>query len=161
MNLILTSFLNCITAVGWIAVLFSVMVYIIAIFLTQMIGYNANDWEEDDAAMVAHWFGSIGRSMFTLFLIMTLDEWNQICTVTMKQQPLVAFFFLFYILIASYAVASLITGVISDSLISASRDDEVHKIRAFDARRKEMTHSLQEMFAELDIDASQSISRKE
>merc|ERR1711904_563832 len=113
-----------------------------------MIGYNASDWEDEDAAMVTHWFGTIGRSMFTLFLIMTLDGWNQICMVTMKQQPLVVVFFVFYIFLASYAVASLITGVISDALITSTREDEVHKIRAFDAHRMALTHSLQEMFAE-------------
>merc|ERR1712025_788301 len=127
MTLIAQAFFDAFTSVCWIGILVFIMDYIFAIFLTQLIGKQADTWDDDEAVLVTQWFGNIGRSMYTLFTVMTLAEWEQICMVIMKQFPLVVLFFIFYIIIASYTMVSLITGVISDSLINARREDEVNK----------------------------------
>merc|ERR1739848_83586 len=107
------------------------------------------------------WFGSIGRSMYTLFMIMTLAEWDHICKVIMDQYPGAVIFFVLYILIASYTMVSLITGVISESLITAQNEDEVHKMKAIENGRIELKYQLQKVFEAMDYDNPGCISHEE
>merc|ERR1719387_80101 len=92
---------------------------------------------------------------------MTLAEWDQICKITMEEYPAVVIFFVLYILVASYTMVSLITGVISESLITAQNEDEHNKIKAIEKGRIELKHQLQKVFEAMDDDNSGSISKVE
>lgn len=161
LTLIAQAFANAFTSVCWIGILMIIMDYVFAIFLTQMVGWKADLWEGDESEMVDEWFGTIGNSMYSLFMIMTLANWDSICNIVMKQYPSAVIFFIFYIILASYTMVSLITGVISESLINAQRDDAQFKIMAFNQSRQEICDTLLEIFKTVDIDASHSISKAE
>ncbi len=63
------------------------------------------------------WFGSVGRSMFTLFQIMTLESWSMgIVRPVMTQFPLAWAFFVPFILVTSFAVVNLFIGIIVDAM---------------------------------------------
>ena len=63
----------------WTVVLLVVVLYIAAVILTQQIGHNveiygnyrklSGGWDHEEL------FGTVGRSMFTLMQVMTLDSW--------------------------------------------------------------------------------------
>eukprot|EP00746_Dinoflagellata_sp_MGD_P136987 gnl/MRDRNA2_/MRDRNA2_70817_c0_seq1.p1 gnl/MRDRNA2_/MRDRNA2_70817_c0~~gnl/MRDRNA2_/MRDRNA2_70817_c0_seq1.p1 ORF type:complete len:492 (-),score=75.77 gnl/MRDRNA2_/MRDRNA2_70817_c0_seq1:110-1585(-) len=159
--LIVKSFANAVSSVCWIGLLVLIVDYICAVFLTRTIGHNADAWNDDQAILIKYWFGSIGKSMYTLFLIMTLAGWDQICSIIMEEYPFSVIFFMLYILVASYTMVSLITGVISESLISAEKEDEINKIKAIEAGRRELTSSLQQVFESMDADNSGSLSKGE
>eukprot|EP00746_Dinoflagellata_sp_MGD_P054867 gnl/MRDRNA2_/MRDRNA2_23959_c0_seq1.p1 gnl/MRDRNA2_/MRDRNA2_23959_c0~~gnl/MRDRNA2_/MRDRNA2_23959_c0_seq1.p1 ORF type:complete len:280 (-),score=61.37 gnl/MRDRNA2_/MRDRNA2_23959_c0_seq1:127-966(-) len=137
------------------------MDYVFAIFLTQMVGWKADLWEGDESEMIEGWFGTIGHSMYSLFMIMTLANWDIICDVVMKEFPAAVLFFIFYIILASYTMVSLITGVISESLINAQSNDEQNKIMVFNENRSEIFSKLTKILRAIDVDASESISKAE
>ena len=63
------------------------------------------------------WFGSIGRSMYSLFQIMTLESWSMgIVRPVMEVYPLAWIFFVIFILITSFAVLNLFIGIIVDAM---------------------------------------------
>ena len=63
------------------------------------------------------WFGNVGRSMFTLFQIMTLESWSMgIVRPVMDQFPFAWIFFVTFILITSFAVLNLFIGIIVDAM---------------------------------------------
>ena len=63
---------------------------------------------------VQAWFGTIGASMQTLFTVMTLSGWHEIMAAISLEVPVYVVFPLtmFYIISTSYAMMSLITGII-------------------------------------------------
>ena len=63
------------------------------------------------------WFGSIGRSMYSLFQIMTLESWSMgIVRPVMEVYPWAWLFFVVFILITSFAVLNLFIGIIVDAM---------------------------------------------
>lgn len=62
-------------------------------------------------------FGTLGQSFFTLFQLMTLENWaDGIVLPTMEAFPNSVWFFLIYIVITSFAVLNLFIGIIVDAM---------------------------------------------
>ncbi len=71
------------------------------------------------------WFGTIGRSMYSLFQIMTLESWSMgIVRPVMKIYPYAWVFFITFILITSFAVLNLFIGIIVDAMQSQNTEEE-------------------------------------
>ena len=71
------------------------------------------------------WFGNIGRSMFSLFQIMTLESWSMgIVRPVMELFPWAWTFFVPFILVTSFAVLNLFIGIIVDAMQSQKTEKE-------------------------------------
>ena len=71
------------------------------------------------------WFGNIGRSMFSLFQIMTLESWSLgIVRPVMELFPWAWTFFVPFILVTSFAVLNLFIGIIVDAMQSQNTEKE-------------------------------------
>tara|TARA_B100000700_G_scaffold54059_1_gene57787 strand:- start:52 stop:882 length:831 start_codon:yes stop_codon:yes gene_type:complete len=71
------------------------------------------------------WFGNIGRSMFSLFQIMTLESWSMgIVRPVMELFPWAWAFFVPFILVTSFAVLNLFIGIIVDAMQSQNTEKE-------------------------------------
>ena len=71
-------------------------------------------------------FGTLGRSMFTLFQVMTLDGWStDVVRPMMAENPYVWAFFLPFILVTSFAVLNLFIAIIVNAM--GERHDETQK----------------------------------
>jgi len=132
------AFSKAIVVVFWLGVLVLVVDYIISIVLVQTIGHNSGAWG-DNQHDVDLYFGSIWNSMQTLFTIMTLGDWST-CVNTMSlvlPRPLVFMCFIAYIMIASYALLSLVPGMIIEALIGMQKEEDKAKEIKF---RKDSRH---------------------
>jgi hypothetical protein len=136
--------------------------YICAVFLTQTIGQNAELWG-DEAELIRQWFGSIGHSMRTLFIIITLAEWDQIALVVSKHvNGLVVFILAIgFITLTAFTMVSLITGIISEELVGAQREDEVHKLEQIEKGRVELVANVKSLLQTFDLDNSGTLSESE
>mmetsp|Transcript_14836 Transcript_14836/g.32708 ORF Transcript_14836/g.32708 Transcript_14836/m.32708 type:complete len:487 (-) Transcript_14836:247-1707(-) len=120
--------------------------YVIAIMLTQAIGHDPT-WqgtaEEDKIQM---YFGSIPNSMQTLFVIMTLTAWDQVSEVLVTQWPpmIVYASLVLYIMVTSYTMLSLITGIISESLITAQQEYRLRKEKTMEEKKKDISFELRQ-----------------
>ena len=90
--------------------------YISAVIATNLYGEDFEDW-----------FGTIGKSMFSLFQIMTLESWSMgIARPVMEIYPYSWAFFVPFILVTSFAVINLLIGVIVNSMGSVSKETDLH-----------------------------------
>ncbi|MGY8990620.1 MAG: ion transporter [Rhodospirillales bacterium] len=88
--------------------------YVSGVLATNLFG---NDFDE--------WFGNIGRSMYSLFQIMTLESWSMgIVRPVMKIYPYAWVFFVTFILMTSFAVLNLFIGIIVDAMQSQNTEEE-------------------------------------
>ena len=89
-----------------IAGLITLIFYVGAVLATNFFG-----------AMFDAWFGSVGKSMYTLFQIMTLESWSMgIVRPVMAEFPYAWVFFVPFIVVTSFAVINLFIGVIVDAM---------------------------------------------
>lgn len=104
--------------------LMALLFYIGAVMTTKLFG------AEFDAL-----FGTIGRSTFTLFQIMTLEGWSDgIVRPVMEVYPWAWGFFIPYILVTTFAVVNLLVGLVVNSMqdahsAEADAEEDAHRER--------------------------------
>lgn len=79
-------------------------------------------------ATAPEYFGSLSRSLFTLFQVMSLESWaSAVARPIMSVHPLAWLYFVSYILIASYILLSLVAGVITATTVEVYEHEETHR----------------------------------
>jgi voltage-gated sodium channel len=93
--------------------LMSLIFYIGAVMATKLFG-----------AGFPEWFGTLGRSAYSLFQIMTLESWSMgIVRPVMETNPLAWVFFIPFILVTTFAVVNLIVGLVVNSMQEAHAEE--------------------------------------
>jgi len=78
-------------------------------------------------------FGNLGRSLYSLFEIMTLDSWSTGTTRPMMAEfPYAWAFFIPFILVASFTMLNLFIGVIVDAMQTVSQAEHDDTLDALD-----------------------------
>jgi len=106
---VVSALLEAIPGMASVMSILLVIFYVSAVMTTQIFGVV------DDTRM-QDLYGTIGDSMFTLFQIMTLENWDEIAHTTMEFFPSSWAFFVVFIVVASFAVLNLFIGIIVDAM---------------------------------------------
>jgi len=118
-------------AVFWILVLGFLIILLFAVSVTTIVGIHSNLWSvancgakcgPEDQERIQELFGNLTASMWTMFQFVTLDDWAEIIHLVAKRLWVMRFFFLAYTLIASFALISLLTGVMAEHIMSESQE---------------------------------------
>lgn len=108
MRRVVGGLLASIPGISSIALVMGIIFYVFAVLATNLFG---GDFDE--------WFGSVGRSLYTLFQVMTLESWSMgIVRPVMEVYPLAWMFFVPFILIATFTMLNLFIGVIVSAIQS-------------------------------------------
>merc|ERR1719387_2657854 len=122
--------IDSVKTIFWASLLMCMMLYVAAIFCTQMIGKNttvgyyravAEPGEEIDYHPdfdVYQHFGTVPRSMFTLWET-SLEPLN--IRPVVEKQPMTFLFFLGFMFLSTFGVMNVIIGVIVDNTMQASK----------------------------------------
>lgn len=110
---VVEAMLGALPGMGSIVLLMLLIFYVFAVIATKLFG-----------EAMPEQFGSMGDSLFTLFQLMTLDDWANIVKPAMEAVPLALLFFLPFIILSTFVVLNLFIGVIVDSIqtLRAERD---------------------------------------
>jgi len=83
------------------------------------------------------WFGTLGRSLYSLFQIMTLESWSMgIVRPVMEKFPYAWAFFVPYIIVTTFAALNLFIGIVVNAMQS-EHDKSVSEEREAE---REMLH---------------------
>jgi voltage-gated sodium channel len=106
------------TVVKSIPSLFSMVVLtILLLFVYGMIG-----WSIFGAALPETW-GTIGRSMLTLFILLTLENFPTYLAEAEAVSPYAVVFFVSYVLLAAFVVFNLLIGIVIGSMERAREQE--------------------------------------
>ena len=98
--------LHAVPGVAAIAVLLLLIFYVYAVITTNLFGAAYPDW-----------FGTIGKSMFSLFQIMTLESWSMgIVRPILEQFSWAWIVFVSFIVVSSFTVLNLFIAIVIDSM---------------------------------------------
>ena len=126
---VVEGFITALPGMGSVFLLMGLLFYIGAVMTTKLFG-----------ASFPEWFGTLGRSGYTLFQIMTLESWSMgVVRPVMDVYPYAWVFFLPFILVTTFAVVNLLVGLIVNSMQDAHHQEDV---AATDAHRDEVMAKL-------------------
>lgn len=107
----------------WVLVLTIVGLYAFAIITTRMIGHAMMVGDPDDLPEISRrMFQTVPDSMFALFGIMNGQNWSPIMPL-LDMIPWTKSVFVVFTIYASWALLSVMTGVVSDNMLSAREVD--------------------------------------
>ncbi len=141
---IVESLMRAIPSIGWIALLLGMVFYIFAVMGTELFGKSFPET-----------FGHLGRSLFSLFQIMTLESWSMaVARPVMEVYPFAWLYFVSFILITAFTVLNLFIGIIVSTMQEKHYEEEEIKrveteTRAH-AEREEMLRLIRELHEKVD-----------
>mmetsp|Transcript_123845 Transcript_123845/g.396446 ORF Transcript_123845/g.396446 Transcript_123845/m.396446 type:complete len:537 (-) Transcript_123845:44-1654(-) len=124
LRMLVRGMLESVEIVSWIGVLVLVVIFISSIVTTTVIGQNVSDFPPEDQADIEECWGSIGKSMFTLFQFLTMDGWSAVYYQVTRTMPWMVLFFFPFIFFGAFVILSLLTGVMADHMNDVRRKEE-------------------------------------
>ena len=142
MRRVVGALLAAIPGLGSIALVLMIIYYVFAVIATNLYAQTHPEW-----------FGSIGRSLYTLFQIMTLESWSMgIVRPVMEEFPYAWAFFIPFILVATFTMLNLFIAIIVNAMQSYTDAEHQHTV--------EVLHETQEHI-EADLHSEMRALREE
>ena len=120
LRFVVEALLRAVPGILSIVGLLVLLYYVFAVMATGLFGERFPEW-----------FGTIARSMYTLFQIMTLESWSMgIVRPVMTEFPYAWVFFVPFILVATFTILNLFIAIIVSTMQSLSEEErrEEHAI---------------------------------
>ncbi|MCT6698113.1 ion transporter [Rheinheimera sp. 4Y26] len=131
MKRVVSALLGSLPGLASIAMVLLLIYYVFAVIATKLFG-----------AAFPEWFGSIGRSLYTLFQVMTLESWSMgIARPVMETFPLAWLFFVPFILIATFTMLNLFIAIIVNTMQTFSEEEHAAE-RAEDKQAEALEQRL-------------------
>uniref|UniRef100_UPI0028C39FC7 ion transporter n=1 Tax=Accumulibacter sp. TaxID=2053492 RepID=UPI0028C39FC7 len=125
MRRVVGALLGAVPGLASIVLVLAIIYYVFAVIATNLF---AADYPE--------WFGHLGRSVYTLFQIMTLESWSMgIARPVMENFPYAWAFFVPFILVATFTMLNLFIAIIVNAMQTFSEQEHQETVAAVaDAR---------------------------
>ena len=122
MRRVVTALMASLPGISSVIALLALVYYVFGVLVTRLYG-----------AIFPDWFGTIGKSMYSLFQIMTLESWSMgIVRPVMEKFPWAWLVFVPFILVTSFAVINLFVAVIVNAMTEQNQaeseeiNDDIH-----------------------------------
>ncbi len=118
---VVEGFITALPGMGSVFLLMAIIFYIGAVMSTKLFGDSFPEW-----------FGTLGRSGYSLFQIMTLESWSMgIVRPVMEIYPYAWMFFVPFILVTTFAVVNLLVGLVVNSMQDAHAEETNQRTDAY------------------------------
>lgn len=137
MRRVVAALFGALPGMASIAALLLLILYVAAVMGTRLFADESPEY-----------FGTLGRSLFTLFQVMTLEAWPDVARPLMQQEPWAWVFFVCFIMISTFTVLNLVIAVIVNAMEQRvaeeiKAENQAERAEAHDER----TQVLQELRA--------------
>ena len=107
---VVAGLLAALPGMGSIVVLIGLLYYVFAVIAIKLYGTEFPEL-----------FGTLGRSLFTLFTVMTLEGWVEVVKSMMEKFPYAWVFFVTFIVTTTFMVLNLFIGVVVNAMQAEAR----------------------------------------
>lgn len=133
MRLIIAALVKVIPGIGAISMVVLLFFYVFSIMATHLF-----------AEAFPVWFGDLGKSMYTLFQVMTLESWSMgISRPVMDVYPYAWVFFIIFILLVTFIMINLFIGIIVDAIFTIKEENK--EVDENEATMQSMQKELSEL----------------
>jgi len=163
--LVVSGLIQSLRTILWVSVLLLVLCYVCGILATLSIGRNAayEGYEKISGGWDHRkYFGTLPRSMVTMFQIVTLENWcDPIVRHVLTNQPAMAIFFLIFIFLTTFGLLNLVVGIIVENTLSVARNNTTKIKKVKDLEQKRILSAMKDIFIAGDVDKSGTIDLEE
>jgi voltage-gated sodium channel len=151
------SFVAGMVALCWACVLLLLFTFIFAVFLTDVLNSAPPGKGElmifvpDQNEFVSIYFGSVGRSMLTLFQVCTLENWaDGLMRPAEAIVPGLQWVFIAYVILISIGLTNMIIGVFCEQCSATSFADAEYRRAIAEVEFVDQLEELRELFSGYD-----------
>ncbi len=114
MRAVVSALIQSLPGMGAIVALLTLIFYVSAVMATTLFGGSFPEW-----------FGTLGKSFYSLFQIMTLESWSMgIVRPVMEKHPMAWLFFVPFILVATFTMLNLFIAVVVNAMQTKHEMDQ-------------------------------------
>jgi len=147
---VVEGFVTALPGMASVFLLMALIFYIAAVMATKLFGMGCAACTPEMAANFDQWFGTLGRSGYSLFQIMTLESWSMgIVRPVMEVYPNAWLFFVPFIMVTTFAVVNLLVGLIVNSMQDAHQEESVANTDAYRLEMQKKLISLEDKIDQL------------
>lgn len=118
MRIVITGLLRAIPGMASVVAVIAIIFFVFSVLVTKIFGRTGDDTLE----ML---FGDLGKSMFTLFQLMTLEDWvGGIVEPAMGLHPWSWVIFIPFIILTTFAILNLFIGVIVEAMQNVHNEEQ-------------------------------------
>ena len=112
---VVAAFIHSIPGLSGVVAVMAIFFYATAVLAARLFGETHPEW-----------FGSLGKSLYTLFQVMTLESWSMgIVRPVMESHPWAWLFFVPFIMVATFTILNLFIGIIVSTMQELSMTPEI------------------------------------
>jgi len=156
-----SGFVEALQAAFWVSVLCSVGLYVTAILFTRIIGHGPGIDGKGPGEFSKEHFGDVLTSMFTLFELMAHPNLEIYEPVWVHHGEGFKLIFIAFVIVACWAMLSLLTGVISENMLQKSQARKEELNVENEKKRKRFLERVGVLFKEIDVNGDGDMSRDE
>lgn len=116
---------------------------------------------KSDERKLWEWMGTVPRSMFTLFEIMTTESWAEIAETAMDKNGMALAIILIYMAITTYAMVNVVVAVTVNSTLDSSIALKEDDVRRATKEKLKTLKKLCEVFYNMDTNGDGTVSQDE
>lgn len=174
--LVIQGVLGAVSTTMYVFAMLVLIFYIFAIFLTEHLGrgdaldiypgYAVLEEVIDENAIMLNYnphmcFGSMPRSMLTLFNMALFAEWAEVVRPVAQKQPVYVAVFIVFALLVGFGVMNVMIGVIVDSVIAESKRIDECCQEQIKLEKMRTLEKVQELLNEIDGNGDGTIELNE
>ena len=119
LQVIIMAIVKSLPSIAWTGGLLLLVYYIFALMGVSFFG-----------AAFPEWFGALGKTMYTLFQVMTLESWSMgIARPVMEAYPAAWLYFVPFVLISSFIVMNVVVGIVVNAISDVTANDKQEEIK--------------------------------
>mmetsp|Transcript_54803 Transcript_54803/g.123126 ORF Transcript_54803/g.123126 Transcript_54803/m.123126 type:complete len:306 (+) Transcript_54803:4364-5281(+) len=144
----------------WTFILLFILLFTFAVSGMELI-VESDERSDTYNSIVRTNFGDLWETCLTLMQVVTLDSAGPIYRPLIAERPLLALYFLFFILLVSIALMNLVTAImVESSLDKSAADKEVKRMWELKKKKKRVDR-VQGIFVQMDVDQSGKLTLSE
>ena len=106
LQIIVSAVGHSLPSIGWTSLLMLLVYYVFSVVGTMLF-----------AERFPEWFGSIPKTMYSLFQVMTLDAWSmEMCRPMMETYPFAWIYFIPFVVISAFIILNIVVGIVVNSI---------------------------------------------
>jgi len=164
--LIVSGMIDSLKTIVWVVILLCVIVFVVGVFFTQVVGkldggdevydYSNTYWKRAD------YWGTVPRSMYTMFQVMTLDSWSMnVARPLVKDNFAWAVVFVAFIFVVTFGLMNIVVAIICENILCAAQNNEEKIQQLMEKERSRVLESLRGVFEAADTDKSGAMDFRE
>jgi voltage-gated sodium channel len=159
---VVVAFKHAMSSIVWIGGLLAFGLFLVSLFTTNFIGHGATFANVNMGGLSANdRFGTLFRSMFSNFELMTLEGWSDTWRPIVEAEPLMFAYLVLFIMVFTFGLLNMIVAMVVEKTIFESKKLEEIDEAADYRRMRTAIERMVEAFEEADGNSDGKITLSE